>query len=136
VRNLPVVLIVTFRPEFQPPWTGEPQVTTLALNRLDRRDRAALVTQVVGGKALPDEVIDQIAERTDGVPLFVEELTKNVLESGVLREEDDRYVRRRLRRPRQMRGRFKNAIPGTSHPESPTSATKSVNSGHGVGSQR
>jgi DNA-binding winged helix-turn-helix (wHTH) protein/predicted ATPase len=92
VRNLPIFLIVTFRPEFQPPWTGEPQVTTLVLNRLDRRDRAALVAQVVGGKALPDEVIDQIAERTDGVPLFVEELTKNVLESGVLREEDDRYV--------------------------------------------
>jgi class 3 adenylate cyclase/predicted ATPase len=92
VRNLPVFLIVTFRPEFQPPWTGQPQVAMLVLNRLDRRDRAALVAQVVGGKALPDEVIDQIAERTDGVPLFVEELTKNVLESGLLREEDDRYV--------------------------------------------
>jgi predicted ATPase len=64
----------------------------LVLNRLDRRDRAALVAQVVGGKALPDEVIHQIAERTDGVPLFVEELTKNVLESYLLREEDDRYV--------------------------------------------
>jgi class 3 adenylate cyclase/predicted ATPase len=83
VRSLPVLVIVTFRPEFQPPWTGEPQVTMLALNRLDRRDRTVLVEQIAGGKALPDEVVAQIADRTDGVPLFVEELTKNVLESGV-----------------------------------------------------
>ena len=92
VRSLPVLLIVTFRPEFQPPWTGQPQVTMLALNRLDRHDRTALVEQIAGGKALPDEVVDQIVDRTDGVPLFVEELTKSVLESGLLREEADRYV--------------------------------------------
>src|SRR6202011_3153825 len=92
VRNLPVLLIVTFRPEFQLPWTGQPQVTMLALNRLDRHDRTALATQIAGDKALPDEVIDQIVGRTDGVPLFVEELTKSVLESGVLREDGDRYV--------------------------------------------
>ena len=92
VRTLPVLLIVTFRPEFQPPWAGQPQVTTLTLNRLDRRDRTALVLQISGGKALPAEVVDQIVDRTDGVPLFVEELTKSVLESGVLREEADRYV--------------------------------------------
>jgi predicted ATPase len=83
VRSLPVLLIVTFRPEFQPPWTGQPQVTLLALNRLDRRDRIALVEQVAGGKALPEEVVAQIVDRTDGVPLFVEELTKTILESGV-----------------------------------------------------
>src|SRR5262245_445898 len=92
VRNLPVLLVVTFRPEFQPPWIGQPQVTMLALNRLDRRDRTALVEQVAGSKPLPIEVVSQIADRTDGVPLFVEELTKSVLESGVLREELDRYV--------------------------------------------
>src|SRR5262245_7484527 len=92
VRSLQVLLIVTFRPEFQPPWTGQPQVTMLALNRLDRRDRTALVAQVAGGKALPDEVIEQIADRTDGVPLFVEELTKSVLESGLLRDEGSHYV--------------------------------------------
>ena len=92
VRSLPVLLVVTFRPEFQPPWIGQPQVTMLALNRLDRRDRTALVEQIAGGKPLPDEVVDQIADRTDGVPLFVEELTKSVLESGLLREEADRYV--------------------------------------------
>ena len=82
VRSLPVLLLVTFRPEFQPPWIGQPQVTMLALNRLDRRDRNALVEQIAGGKVLPGEVVAQIAERTDGVPLFVEELTKSVLESG------------------------------------------------------
>jgi class 3 adenylate cyclase/predicted ATPase len=99
VRTLPVLLIVTFRPEFQPPWTGQPQVTMLALNRLDRRDRAALVAQIAGGKALPGDVIEQIADRTDGVPLFVEELTKSVLESGVLREEAERYVLERALPP-------------------------------------
>jgi predicted ATPase len=83
VRRLPVLLIVTFRPEFQPLWTGQPQVSMLTLNRLDRRDRTALVAQVAGSKALPDEVVAQIVDRTDGVPLFVEELTKSVLESGV-----------------------------------------------------
>jgi class 3 adenylate cyclase/predicted ATPase len=92
IGNLPVLLIVTFRPEFQPPWTGQPQVTMLALNRLDRRDRIALVEQIAAGKTLPDQVVDQIVDRTDGVPLFVEELTKSVLESGLLREEADRYI--------------------------------------------
>src|SRR5205085_8339328 len=62
VGTLPVLLIVTFRPEFQPPWTGQPQVTTLALNRLDRRNRTDLVEQIAGGKALPDEVVAQIAD--------------------------------------------------------------------------
>ena len=92
VRSLPVLLIVTFRPEFQPPWTGQPQVNMVTLNRLDRRDRTALVEQIAGGKALPDEVVSQIVDRADGVPLFVEELTKSVLESGLLREDRDRYV--------------------------------------------
>jgi class 3 adenylate cyclase/predicted ATPase len=92
VRSLPVLLIVTFRPEFQPPWIGQPQVSMVALNRLDWRDRMTLVEQIAGGKALPDEVVTQIVDRADGVPLFVEELTKSVLESGLLREEADRYV--------------------------------------------
>jgi len=83
VRSLSVLLIVTFRPEFQPPWTGQPQVMTLTINRLDRRDRRALVAQIAGGKTFPEEVVDQIVDRTDGVPLFIEELTKSVLESGV-----------------------------------------------------
>src|SRR5215471_18066991 len=92
VRSLPVLLIVTFRPEFEPPWTGQPQVTKLPLNRLDQRDQIFLVERLAGGKSLPDQVIAQIVDRTDGVPLFVEELTKSVLESGLLREEKDRYA--------------------------------------------
>jgi class 3 adenylate cyclase/predicted ATPase len=83
IRTLPVLVIVTFRPEFQPVWIGQPQVTMLALNRLDQRNRSALVEQIVGGEALPAEVVVQIVDRTDGVPLFIEELTKSVLESGV-----------------------------------------------------
>ena len=83
VRGMPVLLIVTFRLEFQAPWARQPQVTMLALNRLDRHDRTALIEQIAGSAALPVEVIDQIADRTDGVPLFIEELTKSVLESGV-----------------------------------------------------
>ncbi|HZZ21779.1 MAG TPA: AAA family ATPase [Roseiarcus sp.] len=98
VRSLPVLLIVTFRPEFQPPWTGQSQVSILALSRLDRRDCTTLITQIAGGKTLPDEVVSAIADRTDGVPLFVEELTKSLLERGLLREESDRYV---LDRPLQ-----------------------------------
>jgi predicted ATPase len=79
VRTLQVLLIITFRPALDRPAA----MTMLALNRLDRRDRTALVAQIAGGKALPDEVVDQIVDRTDGVPLFIEELTKSVLESGV-----------------------------------------------------
>jgi class 3 adenylate cyclase/predicted ATPase len=92
IRSLPVLLIITFRPEFQASWTTEPYVTMLILHRLDRRNRTTLVEQIAGGKALPDDVIAQIVERTDGVPLFVEELTKSVLESGLLREERGHYV--------------------------------------------
>src|SRR5262249_31205749 len=92
VCSLPALLIVTLRPEFQPPWIGQLQVTMVVLSRLDRRDRSALVLQIAGGKTLPGVVVAQIAEHTDGVPLFIEELTKSVLESGLLREEGDRYV--------------------------------------------
>jgi predicted ATPase len=82
VVRLPVLLLVTFRPEFQPPWSGQAHVTVLVLNRLDRREGAVLVRRVVGAKALTDDVVTEIVERTDGVPLFVEELTKAMLEGG------------------------------------------------------
>jgi class 3 adenylate cyclase/predicted ATPase len=82
VPRLPVLLLVTFRPEFQPPWTGQAHVTVLVLNRLDRREGATLVRRVVGTEALPSDAVAKIVERTDGVPLFVEELTKAVLEVG------------------------------------------------------
>jgi class 3 adenylate cyclase len=76
--NWPVLLLILFRPEFQPPWTGQPQVTLLTLPRLDRQATAAMVANVAGDAALPVEIVTEIAERTDGVPLFVEELTGTV----------------------------------------------------------
>jgi class 3 adenylate cyclase/predicted ATPase len=91
VRQLPVLVLITFRPEFQPPWTGHAHVTALTMGRLGRRQGADLVTRVTGAKPLPAEVVEQIVARTDGVPLFVEELTKTVLESGLLRDAGERY---------------------------------------------
>ncbi len=79
VADWPVLLLAMFRPEFQPPWTGQPHVTLLTLARLDRRDTAAMVANVAGNATLPPEIVAEIAERTDGVPLFIEELTKAVL---------------------------------------------------------
>jgi len=92
IQNLPVLLLIMFRPEFQPPWIGQPHVTTLTLNRLGRRDGAALVEQIANGKTLPPAILDEIVSRTDGVPLFLEELAKTVLESGWLQERDGQYV--------------------------------------------
>jgi predicted ATPase/class 3 adenylate cyclase len=86
-----VLVIITFRPEFAPPWIGRPHVTMLNLNRLPPRQRAEMISSVVGGKALPKEIADQIVERTDGIPLFIEELTKAVIESGVVAEAGDHY---------------------------------------------
>jgi class 3 adenylate cyclase/tetratricopeptide (TPR) repeat protein len=92
VPKLRVLLLATARPEFTPPWASDPHMTTIALTRLGRRDGAALVGRVTGGKALPKEVMDEILARTDGVPLFIEELTKTVLESGLLQERDGHYL--------------------------------------------
>jgi class 3 adenylate cyclase len=99
LQKLPVLLVVTFRPEYQPPWTGQPHVTMLTLNRLSQRERATLVSHITGGKALPSNLLDQIVDRTDGVPLFVEELTKAVLESEQLQEAGDQYVLDQPARP-------------------------------------
>ena len=91
VASLRVLLIITFRPEFTPPWIGRPHVTLLTLSRLPPRQRAEMITHMIRGKALPKEIADQIINRTDGVPLFIEELTKTVLESGIVTEAGDRY---------------------------------------------
>ncbi len=90
--RLPLLVLVTARPEFTPPWPAEAHVTTLPLARLGRRDGATLVARSAGGKALPAEILEQILARTDGVPLFLEELTKTIIESGLLREEDGHYA--------------------------------------------
>ena len=91
VRQLPVLAMFTFRPEFQPPWVGLPHVGTLMLGRLDRNDVENMVTRVTGGRVLPAEVMKEIVAKTDGNPLFVEELTKAVLDAGILVEEADSY---------------------------------------------
>ena len=90
VPRLPALLLITFRPEFEARWPT-PEVATLALGRLDRVQAETLVARVTGGRELPAEVLAQIVAKTDGVPLFVEELTKHVLESGLLIEGPDRY---------------------------------------------
>ena len=83
VARLPVLLVTTFRPEFHPPWTGQAHVSTLNLSRLGRREGAALAGSVAGCNVLPEEIVEEIIERTDGIPLFVEELTKAVVEARV-----------------------------------------------------
>ena len=82
VTALGVLLIVTYRPEFEPPWVGRPDVTALTLNRLGQREVADLIDRVTGNKPLPASIRQDIIERTDGIPLFVEEMTKAVLEAG------------------------------------------------------
>jgi len=82
VRHLPVLLVITFRPEFQPPWGGRSHILNLLLNRLGERDGESLVQKLARNAALAPDIIAEIVERTDGVPLFVEELTKAVLESA------------------------------------------------------
>ncbi|HEY3679053.1 MAG TPA: AAA family ATPase, partial [Bradyrhizobium sp.] len=91
ISSLPLLAIVTFRPEFVPPWIGRSQVTLISLNRLPRRLCAELIGHVTGSKVLPQTVSDQINDRTDGVPLFIEELTKAVVESGLLGHTNDRH---------------------------------------------
>ena len=81
IANLPVLLLITFRPEFEPPWIGQSHVTALTLNRLTRREIEAMIDQVAGNKPTPANIRQEIIERTDGIPLFVEEMTKAVLEA-------------------------------------------------------
>ena len=81
LRTLGVLLIVTFRPEFEPPWVGRPHVTALSLNRLGEGEIVALIDRVTGNNALPEGTRQDIIERTDGIPLFIEEMTRAVLEA-------------------------------------------------------
>ena len=89
--SLPILALITFRPEFAPPWLGLPHVTLLTLSNLPRGNSADMIAHIAGGKTLPKEIADQIIDRTDGVPLFIEELTKAVIEGGMLRDAGDRY---------------------------------------------
>jgi hypothetical protein len=92
--DLPILFVLTFRPDFEIPsnWLGRPGVTMMNLSRLGRDDSNAIVTQVAGGKRLPDDVTRRILDHSEGVPLFIEEITRSVIESGLFRVEGDAYV--------------------------------------------
>jgi len=107
LAHLPILLVITARPEFAPLWPNHTYISTLTLNRLGRQEGETLAVSVAGGKALPPQVLSQIIAHTDGVPLFVEELTKTVLESGLLNDAGDSYV---------LKGSLPSlAIPATLH---------------------
>ena len=82
----PLLMVLTFRPEFVPPWPARSHMTPITLNRLERQHTEALVIRLAGAKPLPAEVVEHIVTKTDGVPLYVEELTKTILASDILRE--------------------------------------------------
>jgi predicted ATPase/class 3 adenylate cyclase len=92
IAGLPVLLLATARPEFEPPWDGRQGTALVELSRLDRGGSLALIDGITERRPLPPEVLEQILEKSDGVPLFVEEITKAVLESGLLREVSGRFV--------------------------------------------
>ena len=121
-----MLLIVTYRPEFEPPWIGRPHVTALTLNRLGEREIAAMIDRVVGNKPLPASIRQDIIERTDGIPLFVEEMTKAVLEAES--EGDARADRRR------------RSVPGSGRPCKPArladGAARPARPGQGGGADR
>jgi class 3 adenylate cyclase/tetratricopeptide (TPR) repeat protein len=91
VKTVPLLVVLTHRPEFQSRWSDQGHVGALNLSKLTRAQSAAMVAALAGGKALPGALLEQILTRTDGVPLFVEELTKSILEAGMLTEAGDHY---------------------------------------------
>ena len=94
IETIPVLTILTCRPEFQPRWADQAHVRFLSLNRLSRRHGTAMIEKVSNGRSVPEEVLDQIIDKTDGVPLFIEELTKTVLESGLMQALEGKFVLR------------------------------------------
>ena len=87
-----MLLLLLCRPDFHPPWASRSYLTQIALSRLNRRQVEIMVERITGGKALPTELLQELVAKTDGVPLFVEELTKMVLESGLVKEREEQYV--------------------------------------------
>jgi len=92
VKNMPLLVVLTHRPEFQNRWADHGHVIGLNLSKLTRAQSAAMISRVTGDKALPENLLEEILAKTDGVPLFVEELTKSILESGELKEAGDHYA--------------------------------------------
>jgi len=92
IAGMPVLLVITARPEFQPSWSPQDHIHALPLTRLEPAEVARVIAGTTGARNLPDDVISEIVARTDGVPLFIEELTKSLIESGQLKAEGDAYV--------------------------------------------
>ncbi len=92
ISHIPLLMVLTHRPEFQPRWLQHGHVTALNLSKLTRAQSSAMVSRLTQDKALPGDLLEQILAKTDGVPLYVEELTKSILESGELKEAGDRYA--------------------------------------------
>lgn len=90
--TVPMLNVLAYRPEFIPPWSMQSHITPLILNRLERTHIEALVGRLAGGKTLPSEVVTHVVTKTDGVPLYVEELTRMLLESDLLEEETEQYT--------------------------------------------
>jgi class 3 adenylate cyclase/predicted ATPase len=90
-KTAPVFMVLTARMEFLPTWLDEPHVYMFRLNRLEHKDVVAMIERITNGRSMPENVYQQIINHTDGVPLFVEELTKTIIESGVLRQAENRY---------------------------------------------
>ena len=91
IQELPILLVIAFRPDFKPPWKDRDDVSSVALQRLGHDQIEIIAERLSGGKRLPLELIEQIVAKTDGVPLFVEELTKTILESGLLQDRGDHF---------------------------------------------
>jgi class 3 adenylate cyclase/predicted ATPase len=91
VPTAPMLVVATYRPEFVPAWPARSHITPITLNRLERSEVEGIVTNIAGGKAMPEEVLEHIVSKADGVPLYVEELTKTILQSEVLKEAEDRF---------------------------------------------
>ena len=118
VKTVPLLVVLTHRPEFQSRWSEQGHVGALNLSKLTRTQSAAMVSALAGGKALPAALLEQILTRTDGVPLFVEELTKSILESGELKEAGDHYEYRWLGSRRHHSGHaagFADGAAGSVH---------------------
>ena len=92
IKTARVLFLINFRPEFMPQWLSEPHVTMLRLDRMGREQCHAIISEVIGDNALPREVEEQIIDKADGIPLFVEELTKSVLESELVQDVGDRDI--------------------------------------------
>ena len=127
--ELRALLVITFRPEFAAPWVGRAHVASLQFNRFGRRQAQAMVAGVAGGKALPVEVLDEIVAKTDGVPLFVEELTKTVLESGLLREQNGAYVLDRALTPLAIPSTLQELADGAARPPRASQGNRPSRSG-------